>query len=124
MLEFKQKHLRFKENVFICRKNRKNGCKDVSVSNCLDDERYLLKEIDWLESIELCQYYCRLVHNCLMFRFDGKNCRLLRKDTNKECSIIGGPPVIYRYRAISFIYKSVDNSLKPVKLYLKLPFSF
>ena len=75
------------------RKNKKGGCKDISASNCLDDDRYLLEEVKWTESIDVCQYYCRLVHNCLMFRFDGKKCRLLRKDTNKECSIIGGPPV-------------------------------
>ena len=79
------------------RKSKKHGCEDISVSNCLDDDRYLLEEVKWLESNDLCQYYCRIVHNCLMFRFDGKSCRLLRKDTNKECSIIGGPPVNFKY---------------------------
>jgi len=84
-------------NLVSSGKSKKHGCEDISVSNCLDDDRYLLEEVTWLESNDLCQYYCRIVHNCLMFRFDGKSCRLLRKDTNKECSIIGGPPEVSYY---------------------------
>ena len=41
--------------------------------------------------VEDCQKYCYDNVDCKFFRFDPKNCILLKNDYRKDCQIIGGP---------------------------------
>ena len=80
-------------HLSLCRQDEASGCKDISVSGCFLDEKYIIQEVLIFTIVDQCQYYCNQMNNCIIFRFDGDKCTLMRKDDHKDCLITGGPPV-------------------------------
>ena len=66
-------------------------CKDVTVGDCSINWDDVIDEIDTALDFEQCQESCFETHDCAIFRFDGENCILFRKDYREDCHVIGGP---------------------------------
>ena len=66
-------------------------CKDVTVGNCSINEDDIIDEDGEFTDLEQCQQYCLETSDCIIFRFDGEICTLLKADYRTDCDVIGGP---------------------------------
>ena len=66
-------------------------CKDITVDYCVVYPPDIIDETATLTDFEQCQNYCLKNSECVIFRFDGDNCLLLKNDYRKNCYLIGGP---------------------------------
>ena len=51
----------------------------------------MIEEVDTFSDVEGCQQYCYDNVHCKFFRFDSKNCILVKNDYRKDCGQMGGP---------------------------------